>query len=207
MTGECVTVELYALANVLIVIDMQNDFIDGSLGSSDACNIVDNICEKIKLYKEAGRPIYYTLDTHFNDYLDTLEGKYLPVPHCIKETHGWKLNTKINDLLEGYGKPVEKLSFGTTAWLTKDFLTDVGADIVSRDTLDTLTRRGGSIELCGLCTDICVVSNALILRTVFPNTTIKVDAKCCAGTTLDKHQAAIDIMDSCQIDVINTLEE
>lgn len=194
------------LANVLIVIDMQNDFIDGSLGSSDASNIVDNVCEKIKLYKEAGRPIYYTLDTHFNDYLDTFEGKYLPVPHCIRENHGWQLNCKIKELLEGYGKPVEKLSFGTTAWCVKDFITDVGADIVFKNTpLRRGVYVGGSIELCGLCTDICVVSNALILRTLFPNTTITVDAKCCAGTTIDKHQAAIDIMDSCQIDVINTL--
>ncbi len=188
-------------ANVLIVIDMQNDFINGSLGSEQADLIVDNVSQKIIEYMNNNLPIYYTLDTHYNNYLDTFEGRNLPVPHCINGTYGHKLHRKLIDLINYENShEVIKNTFGTFAWNTKDFITDACIDI---DLIDNrYTYTGGSIEICGLCTDICVVSNALILRAMYSDTPIYVDSKCCAGTTIDNHISSLNVMKSCQIEIL-----
>lgn len=165
---------------VLIVVDMQNDFVTGVLGTKEARVIVPNIQKKIKEYKDRGDQAIFTMDTHGKKYMDSLEGKYLPVPHCIKHTEGWKF---ISELYMEDCKKILKYTFGFRNW--KRFIDE---DVTE-------------IELCGVCTDICVVSNALILRAIYPDMVIKVDASCCAGVTPEKHKAALETMKSCQIDV------
>lgn len=170
----------------LVVVDMQNDFVDGALGSEEACAIVPPAVKKIA---DFDGEIFVTLDTHSMDYMDTAEGKKLPVPHCIKPTAGWLLNRKIADALKGKNYSlVEKVTFGSV---------DLPKLIEKKAEGDDI-----SIELIGLCTDICVVSNALLLKANFPEAVITVDEKCCAGVTPDKHNAAIETMRSCQIDII-----
>ena len=163
---------------VLIVIDMQNDFIDGALGTPEAQAIVPNVKKKIEEYKARGDEIIFTRDTHPANYLETNEGKHLPVEHCIFGTYGWQ----IADGLETENcKYIDKLTFGWIYWNNRDY---------------------DEIELVGLCTDICVVSNALILKAQFPEINITVDASCCAGVTPETHKAALTTMKMCQIDVI-----
>lgn len=164
------------MKKTLIVVDMQNDFITGSLGSREAVAIVENVKKKVSLYKESGDEIIFTRDTHFEDYLQTQEGRKLPVVHCVKGTHGWQIADGV--YCEG-SKIIDKTSFGYTGWGEFDF---------------------EKIELCGLCTDICVVSNALILKALFPQAEISVDPSCCAGVTPEKNLAALETMRSCQID-------
>lgn len=173
------------MKKILVVVDIQNDFVDGALGTPEAESIIDNACEKIKNFEG---DIYVTLDTHFENYMETSEGKNLPVPHCIKGTKGWELNEKVQYALnlKEY-KKVEKNTFGSVD-LPKLFSTKYGTEPLS-------------IELIGLCTDICVVSNALILKANFPESEIFVDSLCCAGVTNDKHLAALETMRSCQINV------
>ncbi|MBR2811324.1 MAG: cysteine hydrolase [Solobacterium sp.] len=167
---------------VLVIVDMQKDFVDGSLGSKAAEAIVDNVCALIQ--KEFDR-IYVTMDTHGEDYLDTLEGRYLPVSHCIKNTDGWLLDAKVAKALEGREHTViEKPTFGSFEL----------ADQVAADDPD-------EIVVCGLCTDICVVSNALLLRARCRQKEIIVEAAACAGTSAAKHEAALAVMQSCQIQV------
>ena len=175
------------MRKVLIVVDMQRDFVDGSLGSPEAQAIVPNVVNKIKEYP--CEDVYFTLDTHANGYLDTLEGKYLPVKHCIRATEGWQLipEIKIYDTIAR--NHVEKHTFGNEMWYEKFGYQNGGKEI--------------EFELCGLCTDICVVSNALALRMFYPDAKITVDASCCAGVTPEKHKAALEVMKSCQIEVIN----
>ena len=159
----------------LIVVDMQNDFIDGSLGTKEAQAIVPNVKKKIQEHKNRGDEIIFTRDTHQSDYLDTPEGKKLPVVHCIKGTKGWQ----IADGLEVEGCTyIDKPTFGWTHWNERTFQ---------------------EIEMVGLCTDICVVSNALILKATFPSVEITVDASCCAGVTPQTHLAALETMKMCQI--------
>lgn len=174
------------MKKILVVVDMQNDFVDGALGSAEAVAIVDNVVEKINSHKGL---IFVTYDTHFDNYLDTSEGKKLPVKHCIKGTIGWELNPKVSSALnkKEYTK-VEKLTFGSVD------LPCLVKEAVSEEDFE--------IELVGLCTDICVVSNALILKANYPETTIKVDASCCAGVTPLSHEATLLTMKACQIDVI-----
>lgn len=162
----------------LIVIDMQNDFIDGSLGTKEAVEIVENVKNKIAEYNKNGDEIIFTRDTHEENYLDTPEGKKLPVKHCIKGTEGWQIKDGL--MVEG-AKIVDKPSFGYTLWGEMDF---------------------DEIELVGLCTDICVVSNALILKALFPQAKISVDSSCCAGVTPETHRAALDTMRMCQIEIL-----
>lgn len=174
---------------VLVVIDMQNDFIDGSLGTDEAQRIVPSVANKIKNFH--GK-IFLTRDTHFENYLNTFEGKKLPVKHCLSGSHGWMINKEIMNALPYDLKDGEELMIinkGSFGWLNWE--------------CDMPKEEIEEIELCGLCTDICVVSNALILRAKFPNTKIVVDARCCAGVTPEKHKAALEVMKSCQIDVIN----
>lgn len=161
----------------LIVIDMQNDFIDGSLGTGEALAIVDNVRAKILNYKKNGDEIIFTRDTHGEDYLNTAEGKKLPIKHCIKGTHGWHIADSL--MIEG-AKIIDKPSFGYTNWDKMKF---------------------EEIEIVGLCTDICVVSNALILKAQFPDIKISVDSTCCAGVTPESHNAALKTMQMCQIEV------
>lgn len=171
---------------ILIVVDMQNDFVDGALGTKEAQAVVDNVVQKIK---DFDGDIIATYDTHFKDYLDTREGKYLPVEHCIKNTAGWELNKKVKEALsfKDCVIEIEKETFGAI---------DLPKILEENYDIDDI-----SIELIGLCTDICVVSNAMILKAAFPQIDIAVDDKCCAGVTVHKHQAALETMRSCQIDV------
>ena len=170
---------------ILIVIDMQNDFIDGSLGTKEAAAIVARAAEKIRT--SAGR-IFVTLDTHGTDYLQTPEGRKLPVEHCIKGTEGWHLNREIKRALEGKNyMQFEKNTFGSLAL----------AEEISR----IHAQEPVEAELIGLCTDICVVSNALLLKAYAPGMRICVDAGCCAGVTPRSHRAALETMGMCQIDI------
>ena len=165
------------MKKTLIVIDMQKDFIDGSLGTKEAVSIVDKVKQKIKQYKEAGEQIIYTRDTHPENYLETMEGKYLPVVHCVKGSEGWLIPEELR--VEGC-EVIDKPSFGYTGWEKYDF---------------------EEIEIIGLCTDICVVSNALMLKALYPEIKITVDASCCAGVTVESHKAALLTMKMCQIEI------
>ena len=172
------------MRKVLIVIDMQNDFIDAALGTKEAAAIVDAVKDKIRSYPSEN--IIATMDTHFDNYMQTQEGKYLPVPHCIKGTDGWKIRPEIAELLKD-AKIYEKPTFGSTA---------LAADLKALSEREEL-----ELELVGLCTDICVVSNALLLKACMPEVKISVDAACCAGVTPEKHLAALETMRSCQIQI------
>lgn len=175
---------------VLIVVDMQNDFIDGSLGSKEAQAIVPNVKKKIAEAVKNGDHIIYTRDTHFEDYLDTKEGKKLPVPHCVYRTNGWKIADSL--LPPGWYEKVyilDKFTFGSK---------DLPSIIASNEEMLSCSE----IELLGLCTDICVVSNALMLKSHFYQAMeISVDATCCAGVTPESHEAALKTMEMCQINV------
>ena len=177
---------------VLVVVDMQNDFIDGALGTKEAVAIVPSVCEKIIEAEDNGALIFATMDTHSAEYMETREGRFLPVPHCIKGTNGWQIRPEIHDVL-GNAWIVEKYSFGSR------MLPDAVAEALQ---IKGIAPQDAEIELIGLCTDICVVSNALILKACFPETDIKVDAGCCAGVTVEKHLAALETMRSCQIVII-----
>ena len=162
----------------LIVIDMQNDFVTGSLGTKEAQAIVPNVKKKIQEYDNRGDQIIFTRDTHYSNYLETQEGKMLPVEHCIYDTEGWEIVDELEVMNCIY---VNKTSFGWDGWLKLNY---------------------EEIELIGVCTDICVISNALILKAQFPEVKITVDASCCAGVTPGLHEAALKVMKSCQINVI-----
>lgn len=174
------------MKKVLVVVDMQNDFVDGALGTNEAVGIVENVVNKIKNFD--GK-ILATLDTHGNNYMETSEGKKLPVPHCIRMTNGWLLNEKVMMALSDKDyKTIEKKTFGSTK-LVNEIRRIKGNDDIE-------------IEFVGLCTDICVVSNVLLLKAYFPEVKMTVDASCCAGVTPETHNAALVTMKSCQIDVI-----
>ncbi len=173
------------MKKILVVVDMQKDFVDGALGSKEAVAIVPNVVKKIE---EFDGEIFVTYDTHFENYMDTNEGKNLPVPHCIKGTDGWELNKEVMDAFNNKAyTTVEKITFGSV------------------DLPELVGKAAGdeefSVELIGLCTDICVVSNALLLKANFPEMTIMVDAACCAGVTPESHEAALTTMKMCQIEV------
>lgn len=173
------------MKNILVVVDMQRDFVDGSLGTKEAVSILQNVSEKIRNHKGE---IFVTYDTHFEDYLETSEGKKLPVEHCIKGTDGFELHPEIEKALsEREYTKVEKLTFGSVE--LPSLIEECAGD------------EDFSIELVGLCTDICVVSNALILKANFPQREISVDSACCAGVTPESHESALSVMRMCQIDV------
>lgn len=167
---------------LLIVVDMQKDFIDGALGTSQAVAIVPKVREKIEAYRAAGDMVIFTRDTHGENYLTTQEGRNLPVVHCVKGTPGWGIAA---ELPVGDSAVVDKPTFGSVSL----------AHRVAR--LEGLE----AIELVGLCTDICVISNALILKATLPELPISVDAACCAGVTPESHQNALAAMKMCQIAV------
>ncbi len=175
------------MKKVLIVVDMQTDFITGTLGSKEAQAIVANVKKKIDEYMSGNHRIIFTRDTHRKNYLETFEGKNLPVEHCIFATEGWQIIPELRDCCRYYPEceSVNKITFGYSDW--KQLLGNVDEY---------------EIELVGVCTDICVISNALVLRMMYPSWNITVDASCCAGVTPEKHKAALEVMKSCQINVI-----
>ncbi|MCC8137302.1 MAG: cysteine hydrolase [Clostridiales bacterium] len=184
---------------VLIVVDMQNDFIDGALGTMEAAAIVDNVREKIDRYLENGDTVIYTRDTHTEAYLQTQEGRNLPVVHCVKGTPGWEISEKV--YVEGC-TVVDKPSFGSPA--LPEVVKACAARQSGRGAQSGNTDGGtpDSIELVGLCTDICVISNAMILKAAFPEIPMTVDASCCAGVTPESHENALNAMRMCQIQII-----
>ena len=173
------------MREILVVVDMQNDFIDGSLGTKEAQEIVNNVAEKIKSYDPNN--VFATRDTHKTNYMETQEGKNLPVEHCIEGTPGWEIRDELKPLIKEENI-FDKPTFGSKA------LAEAIADISEKEEI--------SIELVGLCTDICVCSNAIILKAFMPEVPIKVDASCCAGVTPEKHAAALETLSSCQIEII-----
>lgn len=173
------------MKNFLVVVDMQKDFVDGALGTIEAQKIVSNVCEKIKNFDGE---VIVTFDTHNANYLESAEGRKLPVEHCIKGTAGFELDENVKFALENIDyTAVEKPTFGSVSL----------PEIIKEKAQD----EEFSIELVGLCTDICVVSNALILKANFPEAEISVDSSCCAGVTPESHNAALNTMKSCQIEV------
>ncbi len=170
------------MKKILIVVDMQKDFIDGSLGTKEAVAIVPAVIAKVAGYDRDC--VYATRDTHGTDYLQTQEGRNLPVEHCIEGTEGWQIRPEIAALIPEdhiYNKP----TFGSLA------LAEKMQELAASEEIE--------IELLGLCTDICVISNALLLKACMPEIQISVDASCCAGVTPEKHEAALETMRSCQI--------
>lgn len=177
----------------LIVVDMQRDFVSGALGSQEAQAIVSAVAERIRRAKEAGEQVIFTLDTHEADYMDTREGKYLPVMHCVRDTQGWTLEGEIAQQCTRGMLSFEKPTFGSMALarhLSEQALIKGAPD-----------GKGMTIELCGVCTDICVISNALLIHAMLPEAELVVDSALCAGVTPQKHEAALEVMRSCQIQV------
>ena len=179
------------MKHILIVVDMQTDFVDGALGTPEAVAILENVTAKIKAYAhDPDGVIFVTYDTHAENYMETSEGKHLPVPHCVKGTAGWELHPTVAAALEGVEyTPVEKPTFGSV-----ELPALVGQAANGEDF---------TVELIGLCTDICVVSNAMLLKATFPEADMTVDAACCAGVTPASHQAALTTMACCQITIAN----
>lgn len=170
---------------VLVVVDMQNDFVDGSLGTKEAVEIVDNVVEEINKYKEDGQCVIYTRDTHYENYLESQEGKNLPVVHCIKDTEGWQLAPKV-DATVGNSLVIDKPTFGSPV---------LGEVIRNMNNVE-------EVELIGLCTDICVISNALLVKAFNPELPVKVKGSCCAGVSVETHNNALASMKVCQIEVL-----
>lgn len=170
---------------VLIVIDMQNDFTTGVLGNEQTAAVVERVADEIKNFRENEKDgrIIATLDTHFADYLKTQEGKNLPVPHCIRYTEGWSFDPLVKEALGDDFKVVEKLTFGAI---------DLPIVVGWEETIE-------EIRIIGVCTDICVISNAMIVKSAFPEIPVKVIADCCAGTTPESHENALNAMKACQI--------
>ena len=176
-----------ATRKILMVIDMQVDFVDGALGTPEAVAIVPNVIEKIKSYDPAD--VYATLDTHFEEnYFDTQEGIKLPVLHCVKDSPGWQLYAGIDELIPEDHRFI-KYTFGSLD--VQQFIMDLAA------------KEDIEVEFIGLCTDICVVSNAMLAKASVPSMAITVDASCCAGVSVPTHEAALDTMATCQMNVIN----
>ena len=170
------------MSKILIVVDMQNDFIDGALGTKEAVAIVPYVKKAIESFD--GK-VFFTRDTHFENYMQTQEGENLPVPHCIKGTDGWRIRAELDALRST--EAIDKLTFG------------------SKDLVEVLKNEGNieSITFVGLCTDICVISNAMVVKAFFPEVPLIVDAKGCAGVTPESHLRALEAMKICQIKVIN----
>ena len=172
------------MKQILIIVDMQNDFIDGALGTKEAVAIVPKVEDKIRNFEGE---VFFKRDTHETWYLESQEGKNLPVPHCIRGTEGWQIRKELDALRKT--EPIDKETFGST---------DLAADLLALHEGEEI----GSITLVGLCTDICVISNALLLKATLPEVPIYVDAACCAGVTPESHENALKAMEACQIKVM-----
>lgn len=169
---------------ILIVVDMQEDFVTGALGTSEARAIIPNVVQKCKDARKNGDTIIFTKDLHYKeDYIDSLEGAFVP-PHCMAHENGHWILTELQPYIDF---TAAKSTYGYQFW----------------GDWHHMFENAEAIELCGVCTDICVISNALILRSMYPATPIIVDASCCAGLTPEKHKAALEVMKSCNIEVIN----
>ena len=169
---------------ILVVVDMQNDFIDGALGTKEAVEIVPNVIEKIRKFD--GEKVIYTRDTHHENYMETQEGRNLPVPHCIEGTKGWEIHPEIDALRTD--APIDKPTFGSAEF---------------GEMLRKIDEEIESITFIGLCTDICVISNAMIAKAFLPEVPVIVDAACCAGVTPQSHKNALEAMKMCQIKIEN----
>ena len=167
---------------ILVVVDMQNDFIDGALGSAEAVKIVPYVKNLIENFD--GK-VLFTRDTHFENYMTTQEGQNLPVPHCIKDTDGWRIRAELDALRQT--DAIDKLTFG------------------SRELVEVLAKEKNieSVTFVGLCTDICVISNAMVVKAFYPELPLFVDARGCAGVTPESHEKALDSMATCQIKILN----
>ena len=183
------------MKSVLVVVDMQKDFVTGALGSADAQAIVSAVAQRIDRAHEAEECVYFTLDTHCCNYLDTSEGKALPVPHCIAGTEGHALAEGIAERAGAADLKLEKPTFGS------EKLADVLYDVAMRGGYPN--GKGLRVELCGVCTDICVITNALIIKTRLPDADLCVHAHLCAGTTPENHAAALTVMRCCQVHVLD----
>lgn len=170
------------MKNVLVVVDMQKDFIDGALGTKEAVAIVDNVAEAIRSFDGE---VIFTRDTHFDNYMETQEGRNLPVPHCIKGTEGWQIDKKLASLRTDGMKVFDKPTFGSV---------ELAAYLKENKELEQVT-------LIGLCTDICVISNALLIKANLPEVEVTVIEKCCAGVTPQSHKNALEAMKMCQIKI------
>lgn len=171
------------MKKVLVVVDMQKDFIDGALGTKEAEAIVDKVAKVIRTFDG---DVVFTRDTHFDNYLETQEGRNLPVPHCIKDTDGWQIDKKLTSLRPDSEQVFDKTTFGST---------QLAAYLETHKELERIT-------LVGLCTDICVISNALLLKATMPEVEIEVVEACCAGVTPQSHNNALEAMKMCQIKVV-----
>ena len=179
------------MKKALIIVDMQNDFIDGSLGTPEAKLIVPHVINKIKNNQNETAMIIFTKDTHSDGYLNTQEGKHLPIVHCIENTEGWEISRDLQKAIDLSGYRIfEKNTFGSRELAV--FL----SDYASSDGLD-------EIEFCGLCTDICVIFNALVVKAFLPEANISVDSSCCAGVTPESHKNALKTMEMCHINIVN----
>lgn len=170
--------------HALVVVDMQNDFISGALGTKQAEAIVSNVVDKVKAFDSE---VIFTRDTHFENYLESTEGKNLPVPHCIKDTNGWQICSELEEFITESTKIFDKITFGSV---------ELAEYLKAMDNLQEVT-------LVGLCTDICVISNALLIKAFIPEIIITVDANCCAGVTPESHINSINAMKMCHINIIN----
>lgn len=170
------------MKKAIVVVDMQKDFIDGALGTKEAQEMLPHMEAKLSAAQAAGTKLVFTMDTHGEDYLATQEGRRLPVPHCIRGTEGWEIAASLKPFVRAAAAVVEKPAFGSTE-------------------LPALLEDCDEIELVGLCTDICVISNALVLKAFYPEKKISVDASCCAGVTPESHAEALRAMKMCQVDV------
>lgn len=182
---------------ILVVVDVQNDFVYGSLGSNEAVAVVPNIIKKVNEYRNNGDFIIFTKDTHEANYLNTQEGRKLPVEHCIRNTWGCEIISEL--AVEEESPDLKKIRYKDTFGYHWDLLPWIGMFELGKPTYE--------VEIIGLCTDICVIINALCLKTEFPEVEITVDASCCAGSTPVKHKAALEVMKSCQINVIGEEDE
>lgn len=171
------------MAKAVIVIDMQNDFVTGALGTTEAREMLPRLVDKLeKIFADNAADVFFTQDTHKDNYLETQEGRKLPVVHCIKNTKGWEIVPELKKFLPRAKAVIEKKTFGTTR-------------------LPTLLKPYETVEFTGVCTDICVISNALILKTFYPEQKVAIDSQCCAGVTPESHQKALDVMKMCQCEI------
>ena len=177
------------MQNFLIVVDMQTDFVDGALGTKEAVAIVPAVKERIRQAVDTGEKIIFTRDTHQENYLETQEGRNLPVTHCIEGTDGWQIIPELWEFAKGAAAVIDKPTFGSRK---------LGRHLAEENEKDEIRH----ITLIGLCTDICVISNAMLIKAFLPEVPIKVKAKCCAGVTPESHENALAAMKVCQIEVI-----
>ncbi len=173
---------------VLVVIDMQNDFLEGALCNEEGIKIIPKVVDKINQYIKNGDTVIATRDTHLDNYLETQEGKRLPVPHCIKDTEGWEINSLVSEAL-GNSLKFDKDGFGSLELAT--YLAEEYGE-----------EKDLEIELIGVCTDICVISNAMLIKAALREARVVVDAACTAGVTIESHKNALNAMRGCQIDII-----